>query len=239
MKLEEVTAVILCGGAGKRLEPFLPGIPKPMVSIGNTPFLELLLNYLKKQGIRNIILSLGFRAEIIIRHIQSSSENSEILFSKEADPLGTAGALKKAASMIHQFPVLVINGDTYYSVNLNNFLQFHKMKKGLATVVATKSEKRQDGAKIAVDNNCRIMSFEEKPDKGIIEYLSAGMYLFERTVLERIPNGVSSLEKETLPNLLKEEVFSFLVDTPQFDIGTPERLDMFRKVYLTTSHSSK
>jgi mannose-1-phosphate guanylyltransferase len=83
------------------------------------------------------------------------------------------------------------------------------------------------------------MSFEEKPDKGIIEYLSAGMYLFERTVLERIPNGVSSLEKETLPNLLKEEVFSFLVDTPQFDIGTPERLDMFRKVYLTTSHSSK
>jgi NDP-sugar pyrophosphorylase family protein len=235
MTVDKITAVILCGGVGSRLKPVLPDIPKPMASIGETPFLQSVVDFLRGQGIRRIILCIGFKGEVIKKYFEGFTENIELIFSEESTPLGTAGAIKNAEAGLQLFPVLVLNGDTHYSVDIHKLLEFHEKRKGIATMVVTKAGKRQDGGSLRVNQHARVLSFEEKPSNGQISYLSAGMYLFEREVLKGIPWGPSSLEKEIIPGLLNRNVFAFSVDVPQFDIGTPERLSLFRNMHLATS----
>lgn len=235
MRLDGITAVVLCGGLGSRLKSLLPDTPKAMATIGETPFIQSVVDFLGNQGIRRIILCIGFKGEVIKKYFQGFAEDIEIVFSEESLPMGTAGAFKNAEADIHYFPVLVLNGDTHFSVDIQKLLKFHKSRKSVATIVVTKTEERKDGGGIRVDQNSRVLSFEEKSTKNHFDYLNAGMYLFEREILEGIPRGPSSLEKEVIPGILNKDVFAFPVDTPQFDIGTPERLNLFRNMYLATS----
>ena len=237
MTVDKVTAVILCGGLGSRLKSVLFDIPKPMVPVGETPFIQSVVDYLKNQGIRRIILCIGFKGGVIKKHFESMGQDQdiEIVFSEEAMPLGTGGAFKNAEPKIQNYPVLVLNGDTHYSVNISELLKFHDSQKGIATIVVMEAGKRQDGGNVRVSEQGRIISFEEKSASEKANFLNAGMYIFEREAVEFIPSGASSLEKEIFPHMVARNIFAFSVDVSQFDIGTPERLDLFRNLHLTTS----
>ena len=95
-------AIILCGGLGTRLKSVLPNLPKPMAPIKNKPFLAFVLEYLKRQNIKKVILAVSYKYEIIQNYFQNSYLNMEIVYSREDEPLGTGGAIMEALKFVDQ-----------------------------------------------------------------------------------------------------------------------------------------
>ena len=113
------TAVILAGGQGKRLQSIIKDIPKPMAKIRNKPFLEYLLNYWYSQGIKFFILSVGYLASEIENYFGNNYRDAEIRYVCEDKPLGTGGGLILCRDILPKDkPILVLNGDTYFPINL-------------------------------------------------------------------------------------------------------------------------
>src|SRR5262245_1976960 len=113
-----VRAFVLCGGQGTRLRSLVSDQPKSMALISGTPFLQLLLDRLRCQGVDNVILGTGYMAETIERYFGNGKQFAlHIRYSREHEPLGTGGALKLAEPLISD-PVLVLNGDSYVEWNL-------------------------------------------------------------------------------------------------------------------------
>src|SRR5271154_295249 len=118
-------AVILCGGAGVRLKSITGEIPKPMAKIGGRPFLELLLVQLKRHGCSRVVLSAGYKHEVIRGYFGEKALGLEIVYSVEVAPLGTGGALAQAAGEITTDITLVMNGDSYAEVDLGSLVSAH------------------------------------------------------------------------------------------------------------------
>ncbi|MFI3155419.1 MAG: sugar phosphate nucleotidyltransferase [Methylococcaceae bacterium] len=120
-----VSAVILAGGLGTRLRSAVPDLPKPMAPIRGRPFLEHQFDYWIKQGVRHFVLSVGYRHEIIIEHFGNSYNGAELDYVIEKKPLGTGGGLLLAAEKVNKDePFLLLNGDTYFAVDLNTLIEF-------------------------------------------------------------------------------------------------------------------
>ena len=107
-------AIILAGGLGTRLQQFVSDRPKVLAEAAGRPFIDYVLNYLEQQGVKQVILSVGFLAEQIIKYVDDGSQwNLTIQFSREKSPLGTAGGLR-LASQNFTGPFLALNGDTLF-----------------------------------------------------------------------------------------------------------------------------
>ena len=112
-------AVVLAGGFGTRLRAVVPDLPKPMAPVAGRPFLEILLSMLAKKGVRRAVLSLGYRADLIVRHFGASYAGIELVSEIETEPLGTGGALRAALARCGSDAALVVNGDTYLDLELD------------------------------------------------------------------------------------------------------------------------
>ena len=111
-------AIILAGGRGKRLKPVTDYVPKPLVPIKNIPIIEWQIKYLKKFGIKEVIICTGYKADMIESYLNVKKLGIKIKFSIEKSPLGTGGAIKKAGKMINEKSFFVINGDTITNIDL-------------------------------------------------------------------------------------------------------------------------
>lgn len=118
------TAIILAGGMGTRLRSAVPDLPKPMAPINGRPFLEYQMDYWIDQGVDRFIISVGYMKDVIIDHFGDSYRSSSLTYAKEEKPLGTGGGLLLAAQGLNE-SFLVLNGDTFFEVDLNELLQFH------------------------------------------------------------------------------------------------------------------
>jgi len=114
--------IILAGGFGTRLQKVVKELPKPMASINDRPFLEYLMNYLKNYGIKRVILSLGYKHEIIKNHFQNNFNSIEIEYAIEKEALGTGGGIKYAFDLLKGDSALVVNGDTLFDIDLEKFI---------------------------------------------------------------------------------------------------------------------
>lgn len=119
-------AIVLAGGLGTRLRPVLPDLPKPLAPIQDKPFLFYLLRYLRRQGVKRIILSLGYGADPILDWLRSSTWEVQIVPVVEPEPLGTGGALAYAWQAVSAARVFFLNGDTFFPINMADFEAFHK-----------------------------------------------------------------------------------------------------------------
>lgn len=114
-----ITAIVLAGGLGTRLRSVVPDLPKPMAPIKGRPFLEYQLDYWIAQGVDRFVLSVGYRHEVIVEHFGNSYQGVKLDYSIEQTPLGTGGGLLLAAEKVaDDIPFLLLNGDTYFAVNL-------------------------------------------------------------------------------------------------------------------------
>lgn len=121
------SAIILAGGLGTRLRSAVPDLPKPMAPINGRPFLEYQLDYWIKQGVNRFVLSVGYRHEVIIDYFGNSYNGAEIDYVIEKIPLGTGGGLLLAAEEVGKDePFLLLNGDTYFAVNLKELIEFSR-----------------------------------------------------------------------------------------------------------------
>jgi D-glycero-alpha-D-manno-heptose 1-phosphate guanylyltransferase len=120
-----ISAIILAGGLGTRLRSAVPDLPKPMAPIGGRPFLEHQLDYWIEQGIGHFVLSVGYMHEVIMNHFGNGYKDAKLDYVIEENPLGTGGGLLLAAEKIGKDePFLLLNGDTYFAVDLNRLIEF-------------------------------------------------------------------------------------------------------------------
>jgi len=224
--LQEIDVVILAGGMGTRLRAVLPDAPKCLAPIAGVPFLKRYLSWLERFGLRRVILSLGYKADMVRACLLSETwPGLEIVTSVEALPLGTAGALRSVMPLVNSQTLLVTNGDSFTGVDPCEFLSFHKKTKARVSMLLTRREESQAGGLVETDENEAVTSFSEKPPRARKEsaYINAGMYFMEReVVLEIPPEKSASLERDIFPGLCGRQFFALKGDFPFIDIGTPE-----------------
>jgi len=232
-------AVILAGGFGTRLREVVKDVPKPMAPITGKPFLEHQINFLRDQGLEDIILSVHYKSAIIKSHFGEGIRHGvNITYSEEDTPLGTAGAIKLAQKYIDE-PFFVLNGDSYADVNLSEFLAFHKSNKGLCSMILTETEDNSQYGNVVMQDD-KITSFSEKtPSQNLL--VNAGVYLFEPGIFELIPSERKvSLEREIFPELARRGELRGHIHNGYFmDIGRPETYAKFKQDFLKKLSSSQ
>ena len=218
-------AIILAGGLGTRLKETVPNLPKPMAPIRNRPFLEHQMDYWIKQGINRFILSVGYLKELIIEHFGNTYKGIPIEYAIENEPLGTGGGLLLAEKGLTE-PFLVLNGDTFIEVDLDNLYEFHLERKSEWTFSLFRTSQFERYMGIDVSPNGEILSLksESKKSSGLA---NGGVYLIEPSVLGSLTfkaGDKASLEDELLPNFISNGgvLYGKECKGKFIDIGVPE-----------------
>ena len=233
--VEDVPAVLLVGGMGTRMQSVLPSTPKPLALVGDLPFLELLILQLRGQGIRRLVMCTGHLADQIEEQLGDGRKwNVAIAYSKEPRPLGTAGAVKLAGRYLAQASdFLVMNGDSFLEMDFRQLTRFHREHGGLVSIAVRRVPDAARYGTVHVDTRNRVVGFVEKTGANVPGVINGGVYIFNRAVLDRIPDEPASLEKDIFPRLLEQRVYAVEQDGMFIDIGTPE--DYARAQALSSS----
>ncbi len=218
-------AIILAGGKGERLMPLTSHIPKPMVPILNKPLLEYIIQWLKKQGIEEIILTVNYLKDVIKRHFQSGEAfGVNIRYIEESYPLGTAGGVKLAQPFIDD-TFLVISGDAFTDINLLKAKEFHKKHGQICTVVTKSVEMPIDyGLVIGDPSSNEIKDMIEKPNWNEVctNLVNTGIYILQPNIFHYMKDGIElDFSRDVFPNLLKKNHTMYYFETSDYwsDIG--------------------
>jgi NDP-sugar pyrophosphorylase family protein len=183
-------AVILAGGRGVRLRPLTYTIPKPLLPIGEKPILEEIIDRLKADGITEIIIAVGYRAELIETYFRDGAHlGVNITYVRETQPLGTAGPLalvRDTVALEPNEPLLMMNGDLLTDIDMNAFADAHR-KSGAEVTVATREFALQHPYGVIQVEDGRITGIVEKPS--VTDTVSAGIYAIQPSALDVIPSG--------------------------------------------------
>lgn len=222
--ISDIPVVLLVGGQGTRLRSILPSTPKPLAWVGDKSFLELLVRQLRYQGIRRLVMCTGYLADQIEKTFgNGDSWDVAIEYSEELHPLGTAGAVKLAEPYLRGVSeFLVLNGDSFLEIDFRRLIQFHRRHDGLVSMAAQHVENAARFGTVQMDAEARVVSFMEKTGLEVSGIVNAGVYVFDHAVLEHIPQGPASLERDVFPRLLNHGVYALEQQGMFIDIGTPE-----------------
>ena len=221
---EDLAAVLLVGGMGTRLQSILPSTPKPLAPVGATPFLELLVLQLRAQSIRRLVMCTGHLADQIEDQLGDGHKwDVSIEYSKETQPLGTAGAVKCAERYLTQASdFLVMNGDSFLEMDFHQLIRFHREHDGLVSMAVRRVPDAARYGTVQQGTDHRVVGFLEKTGSPVPGIVNGGVYVFNRAVLEHIPDGAASLERDVFPRLLELGMYAAEQDGMFIDIGTPE-----------------
>ena len=223
--MNSASCLILVGGLGTRLRSALPDLPKPMAPVRGRPFLEYLLADLKKSGIQNIVFCVGHQAEKIEAYFGDGARfGVQVKYSRERELLGTAGALKLAQPLVCSEDFLMLNGDCYNDVDFQGLLAQHRSTSAATTLVAAHLEDRARFGSLKINEENRILAFEEKGAATGAGYINAGYYALNQSVFDLIPEGeICSLERDIFPQILENQaMFAWKNRGAFIDIGLPE-----------------
>jgi D-glycero-alpha-D-manno-heptose 1-phosphate guanylyltransferase len=211
--------IILAGGFGTRLQSMVKDVPKPMADINGKPFLIYILEYLLKNGIRTVILSIGYKKEIIENYFGNSYKTIKILYSKEDEVLGTGGAIKKALSLCKEKNILVLNGDTFFELNLQALIEYHQKREADVTLSLKKMYDFDRYGKVIIDKN-RVLSFKEK---GFFSsgFINGGVYIIKRDIFVNYGKKFS-FEEFLEKNLSILNICAYIDKGYFIDIGIPQ-----------------
>jgi NDP-sugar pyrophosphorylase family protein len=231
-ELSACPALVLVGGLGTRLRSAYAEGPKALAPIDGRPFLAFLLQQLADAGLTRVVLCAGYRAEQIEqwlgdgRTLTSGSLDLDISYSREDEPLGTAGALALAYSRYARGErVLAMNGDSILQLSLAAMLDTHMKREAEATIALAQVPDTSRYGCVEVNEEGWVTSFREKSLELPSGFINGGVYLFEPSVMDRIVQGRPvSLEREVLPAQLSRGLLAFKSDGYFIDIGIPEDL---------------
>jgi D-glycero-alpha-D-manno-heptose 1-phosphate guanylyltransferase len=226
----EVTAVILAGGFGTRVQHLLPSLPKPMAPVCGRPFVEWVVRYLIAQGIQRTVLSTGYLAESVERHFQGHPlPSGKLRCVPERTPLGTAGGFLNAVSGVAE-PVaawLVLNGDSLALAPLAPLIAALNEPEVAGVILGVEVGDAARYGRLVRDGRGRLVRFAEKtPGAGVI---NAGVYLLRASAVQEFPSSRPlSFERDVFPGLIQSGavVRVCCAEPPFLDIGTPESLPM-------------
>lgn len=216
-------AIILAGGLGTRLQGVIGNYPKCMAPVNGKPFLSYVFEYLDSQKCTRVILSLGYKHDVIIDWLKTQDLSFELDYLIEYEPLGTGGGIQAAMEEAAADDVAVLNGDTLFMVDLQAQLKFHTEKNATTTLALKKMHQFDRYGIVNTDAGGVITSFEEKQyrEEGLI---NGGIYMINKAAFleKKLPERFS-FEKDYLEPFAKEKKFyGFECDSYFIDIGIPE-----------------
>jgi D-glycero-alpha-D-manno-heptose 1-phosphate guanylyltransferase len=216
-------AIVLAGGFGTRLRAVVSDVPKPMAPVRGRPFLAYVLDYLAREGVRSVVLSIGYKEETIRAAFGSSYASLKIEYAVETEPLGTGGGIRLALEKTTHDSVLALNGDTFFPVNLSELSRVHEESIADMTLALKRMAKCERYGTLTLDGTAQITGFKEK---GAVEngLINGGIYALKRTLLEGWAlKQEFSIEKDVLERLAtKRKILGVSFDTYFIDIGIPE-----------------
>jgi len=189
-------AIILAGGRGKRLSPITDYVPKPLIPLQNIPLIEWQIKYLKKFGVKEIIICTGYKSKMF-ENFFAMKENLKvkITFSIEKVPLGTGGAIKQAGSLIKEKSFFVLNGDVITNIDLDKLA---KKPNSIASIEL----KTKFG--IMETNGDLVTAFKEKKKVSEV-WMNAGVYHLQKETLRDLPKK-GDIEKTVFPDYAKKGI---------------------------------
>jgi NDP-sugar pyrophosphorylase family protein len=234
MDLSSIPAAILAGGLGTRLRPVWADRPKVLAPVGGRPFITYLLDHLADAGIREVWLLTGVGAEHVTRALGASYGSLRLHYSVETKPLGTGGAVRRALPQIDAKRLFVLNGDSYSDVDGSLLATHHVGRNAGATLALVNATETARFGRVILDAEGWVQHFEEKKATNRAGLINAGIYLFERGVVEEISQDIaSSLEHDWFPRWARQRRLSgFLASGELLDIGTPESYAQAAEFFL-------
>lgn len=223
-------AIILAGGYGRRLQSVIKDIPKPMADINGRPFLSYLVDHLSCQNIRKILLSVGYKHEIIKDYFGLKYKDLDIEYVIENEPLGTGGAIKKALRQIVEDNAVILNGDSFFDLDLQKMLHFHS-RQGSKLTIAVKPMHGFDRYGTVVLEGNKVISFEEKSYRAF-GYINCGVYIVAKKIFNTFKQfkDTFSFENDFLgKNVDIINPLAFIGDGYFIDIGIPDDYEKAKK----------
>ena len=213
-------AIILAGGFGTRLQHVVADVPKPMAPVAGRPFLEYVLDDLADKGASRVILAVGYRQEVIRGHFGGAYRGMALVYSSEDTPLFTGGAIRQALSLCREERAVIVNGDTFFDVNLPGMLRFAE-ETDAPLVIATRHMVNFERYGVVLSENGRVTAFEEKRPREEGD-INGGIYVVKRTLLDAMPQKFS-FERDFMERFVSEMPMYVYPSGGYFiDIGVPE-----------------
>jgi NDP-sugar pyrophosphorylase family protein len=210
-------AVILAGGKGTRLAPYTTVLPKPLMPIGDMPILEIVIRQLARHGFTDITLAVGHLAELVMAYCGDGEKfGVRINYSREEEPLGTAGPISLIPDLNETF--LVMNGDLLATLDYSAMWKYHKERGAIATLASHRRDIKIDLGVIESEDGW-VKDYIEKPTYHYS--VSTGIYIFEVEILKYIERGKRLDLPELILGLLKsgQKVNIYNFDGYWLDIG--------------------
>lgn len=216
--MNKTPVIILAGGFGTRLSTVVKDVPKPMATINGKPFLHYIFQALQQQEIKKIVLSVGYKHEIIKDFFQENYLGIDVEYAVENEPLGTGGAIKHAFNFVEK-DAFVLNGDTFFDVDLSKL----KKKDSDISIALKPMENFDRYGTVELNAEHKIIAFHEKKkcEQGLI---NGGVYYFKKILFDKIKTAHKfSFENDVLEKHVHDLQFNGIVSDSYFiDIGIPE-----------------
>lgn len=218
-------AVIMAGGLGERLRPFTSIIPKPLLPVGEKSILEITIQRLKLFGCEEVILATNYKSDLFEKYFNSMTDlGIKINFSKEKEPLGTAGPLRLLESVLKE-PFIVMNGDILTTINFNELKETHKNKNAKLTIATKDVQMPLHYGVVESKDGFIVTNLKEKPS--LIAEINAGIYFMNPEVIKEIPGGYYSMT-DLIQKMLNKKmiVAKYKIEDYWLDIG---QMDTYKK----------
>lgn len=218
-------AIILAGGFGTRLQAVVNDVPKPMAPIIKEPFLNYIFAYLKFFNIEHVVLSTGYLSEKISEYYKNEYKGIKISYTKEVNPLGTGGGIRLALEKCFTDTVLVLNGDSFFDVNLISYYKQHSLLKSNCSLALRNVNNAARYGTIKLEDTFIIKAFKEKDSFELPGLINGGVYILNRELFlnETEANIAFSIEKDFFEKRINQiTIFGFEYQGYFIDIGIPE-----------------
>src|SRR5918993_742018 len=219
-------ALVLAGGEGTRLRPLTLTTPKPVMPLAGQPFLSFMLDWVRRHGVDEVILSCGFMSDAVRHVLGDIYDAMRLRYVVEDEPLGTAGPVRLAHDEgLLEERLLVLNGDVLTDMDLTAELEQHERTGARATLALHPVDETSSYGVVPTDDEGRVEAFIEKGSGDApTNRINAGAYVIERDVMDAIPAGRAvSFEREVFPALVGNGLYGYDAVGYWIDIGTPER----------------
>lgn len=226
-------ALVLAAGLGTRLQPYTFFVPKPMLPLADKPLLEYLLAWLKKNGVKEVVLSVSYLRNVIENYFENGNAMGlDISYARSKSPLGIGGQILNAKESLDS-TFYLLYGDSVFDFNLKRMLKFHRDSKAALTLGLMRYSEKIKYGLIERKGNGEVSSWKEKPDIGGL--INVGCYVADPILFRYIPKGRMYGFDNIVRDMMKqgERVFSYVVEGKEFiDIGDEKSYKTTYNLYL-------